>query len=96
MNDPRNESLLRLAALRESLIQFVKPKIFSKLIDLCEALGTDRNSFIQQYKFWLEKNGPDCRYAAMTKEFFLKDQAKGVAKEINWLYHNFSKYYEDR
>jgi len=95
MNDPRNETLLKLAALRESLIEFAKPKVLSKLIDLAEALGTERNSFVKQFKFWSEKNGEDCRYAAMAKQFFLNDQAKTVAKEINWLYHSWSKHYEE-
>jgi len=96
MNDPRNDTLLKLASLRESLIRFIKPENFSKLVDLCESLGTDRNSFLKQFKFWSEKNGEDCRYAAMAKQFFLEDQAKTVAKEINSLYHNFSKYYEEK
>jgi len=94
MNDPRNDTLLKLASLRDSLIQFAKPEVLKKILDLCEALGTDRNSFVKQFKFWAEKNGEDCRYAAMAKQFFLQDQAESVAKQINWLYHNWSKYYE--
>lgn len=94
MNDPRSQTLLKLASLRDTLITLTKPNILKKLIDLTEALGTDRNSFLKQFEFWTQKNGEDCRYAAMAKQFFLKEQAKSVAKEINWLYHNWSKYYE--
>ena len=95
MDDPRNLTLTKLADLRESLISFAKPRILEKLLDLCEALGTDRNSFVKQFKFWLDKNGPDCRYANMARQFFIQDQAESVANEINWLYHNWSKYYEE-
>ena len=95
MNETENVVLLRLAALRDSLITYANPEFLKKLLDLCEALGTDRNSFVKQFKFWLEKNGEDCRYAAMAKNFFLADQSEIVAKEINWLYHNWSKFYED-
>ena len=96
MNDPRNDTLIRLAALRDSLTIITKPEILRNLVDLAQFLGTDHNSFVKQFKFWVEKNGNDCRYAAMAKEFFLKDQAKDVAKQINYLYHNFSKQYEDK
>lgn len=94
MSDARNDTLLRLAALRDSLVQIMNPRVMSKIVDLTEALGTDRNTFLSQFQFWLKKNGDDCRYAAMAKNFFLQDQAEVVAKEINWLYHNFSKDYE--
>lgn len=89
-------TLIRVAALRESLKEFINPKVLRKIVDLCEALGTDRSSFISQYKFWSNKNGEDCRYAAMAKKFFLDDQAEGVAKEIIYLYHNFAKRYEEK
>lgn len=88
--------MLRLAALRESLKHFVNPTVLAKIVDLCEALGTNRNSFLAQYKFWSNKNGNDCRYAATAKQFFLEDQAETIAKEVNWLYHNFAKHYEDK
>ena len=94
MNDPRNDTLLKLASLRDSLTTLVKPDVLKHLVDLAQALGTDRNSFVKQFKFWVEKNGEDCRYAAMAKQFFLQDQAENVAKQINYLYHNWSKHYE--
>ena len=94
MNDPRNDTLIKLASLKDSLTTLTKPQILKNLVDLAEALGTDRNSFVKQFKFWVEKNGSDCRYAAMAKQFFLDDQAESVAKQINWLYHNWSKHYE--
>ena len=96
MNDPRNDTLLKLAFLRESLLKFTKPQVLKKIINLQEALGTDKNAFIQQFKFWIQKNGTDCRYAAMAKQFFLEDQATRVAEQINWLYHNWSKFYETK
>jgi len=96
MTDSRNDSLLRLAALRENLLYFVDPKVLSKIVDLVEAMGTDRNTFLKQFQFWIKKNGPDCRYAAMAKTFFLEDQAEKIALEINWLYHNFGKHYEGK
>ena len=95
MTDPRNETLFKLAELRESLKTFMKPEILSKFGDLLEALG-DQKSFVQQYKFWIEKNGQDCRYAAFSKEFFLRDHAKSVAKSINYLYHNWARFYEEK
>lgn len=91
MND---DILLKLASLKESLGNFIKPQILKKIVELSEALGTDKNSFVKQFKFWVEKNGPDCRYAEMAKQFFLDDQAKSVAESINWLYHNWSNKYE--
>ena len=91
----KDETLLKLASLRESLINFAKPEVLKKLLDLCEALGTNRNSFVKQFEFWSRKNGPECRYSELAKEFFLRDQATSVAKEINWLYHNWSKHYEE-
>jgi hypothetical protein len=87
-------NIIRLAELKESLNSFVKPEILKALVELSEALGTDKNSFVQQFKFWLQKNGEDCRYAAMCKQFFLKDQAAKTAEKINFLYHNWSKFYE--
>jgi len=94
MNDLRHDTLLKLASLRDSLTMIVKPDVLKHLVDLAQFLGTDRNSFVKQFKFWVEKNGEDCRYAAMAKQFFLQDQAESVAKQINWLYHNWSKHYE--
>ena len=94
--DIRNVTLIRLAKLRDSLISFAKPEIIKGLFGLCDALGTDKNSFVQQFQFWLNKNGEDCRYLPKIRQFFMEDQAESVAKEINWLYHNWSKYYEDK
>ena len=96
MHESRNFTLLKIAALRDTLLPFIKPEVLKRIVSLAEALGTDRNSFLKQFKFWVEKNGEDCRYAAMAKTFFLEDQANSVAKEINWLYHNWSRHYEEK
>jgi len=95
-DDPRNYTLLKIASLRDTLLPFVQPGVLKRIVSLAETLGTDRNSFITQFKFWIEKNGEDCRYAGMAKTFFLEDQAKHVAKEINWLYHNWARFYEEK
>jgi hypothetical protein len=94
--DIRNDTLYKLADLRESLKSFMKPKILSKLADLLEELGGDRKSHVKQYKLWIEKNGADCRYASFAKQFFLDDHAENVAQCINELYHNWSKLYEKK
>ena len=74
----------------------MNPKVLSKLGDLLEELGGDRKSFVQQYKFWIKKNGPDCRYASFAKQFFLDDHAENVAQSIIALYHMWAKYYEKK
>ena len=94
MDDIRDLTILKLANLRESLIKFAKPEVLKKIFDLCDALGTDRNSFVQQYKFWVNKNGKGCRYASLARTFFIEDQSEKVAKEIIWHYHNWAKHYE--
>lgn len=88
--------LLILSNFKEDIQKFTDPEVLKKFLDLREGLGGDRNSFVSQYKFWLEKNGSDCRYAAMAKNFFLQEQAPKVAEAINWLYHNWSRFYEKR
>ena len=92
---PISEPLIKLAELRDSLKSFLRPEILKELANFLEATGGD-NSFIDRYKWFCENttNGPDCRYAAMSKEFFLKDHAEQTAKAINWLYENFAKFYE--
>ena len=95
-DDIKDLSLIRLADLRESLKSFMNPKVLSKLGDLLESLGGDRKSFVQQYKFWIKKNGPDCRYASFAKQFFLDDHAENVAQYIIWLYRNWAIYYEKK
>lgn len=90
----KDQTLFRLAELKESLNSFLKPEVLSRLVDLSKTLGTDRNSFVQQFKFWAQKNGSDCRYAAMCKNFFLNDQADKVAEQIIWLFENWAKYYK--
>lgn len=91
------DPLLVMGDLKKSLELITNPEILKKLIDLREALSADQEGnekkWIEQYKFWLEKNGADCRYAAMVKEFFLKEQAGAIAETINWLHDNWSKFY---
>ena len=95
-SDLRDDTLFKLADLRESLKSFMKPEVLESLADLLESLGGDGGSPVQQYKFWIEKNGPDCRYASFAKQFFLDDHAENVAKYIIWLYHSWAKAYEKR
>lgn len=92
--DIKDQTLYKLADLRKSLKSFMKPAVLSKLADLLESLGGDKKSHVEQYKFWIEKNGPDCRYASFAKQFFLDDHAENVAQYINHLYHNWSRFYE--
>jgi hypothetical protein len=88
--------LLVLSNFKEDINRFTDPEVLKKFLDFREALGGERNSFVTQYKYWIEKNGSDCRYAAMAKNFFLQEQAEKVAAAINWLYHNWSKFYETK
>lgn len=92
----RDTTLVELARLRESLRNLLHVQVLKNLTDLLEALGGDRDSFVSQYNHWVKTNGPNCRYAAYAKEFFLRDQAESVAKAIIWLYHNFAKAYEEK
>ena len=70
------------------------PKILSKLADLLKTLGIERTSFLSQYDYWIKKNGPDCRYAAIAKTLFENDIANNVAQEIIYLYENWAKFYK--
>jgi hypothetical protein len=88
--------LLILAEFKEDIQNFTDPEILKKFLDFRLALGGDRDSFVIQYKTWTKKNGPDCRYATMAKNFFLQEQASKVAEVINYLYHNWSKHYESK
>ena len=89
-----DKTLFKLAELKESLSGLMDPKLLSKLASLLEAFGDKNKTFVEQYKFWIERNGPDCRYAAMAKEFFLKENASNVAQEIIYLYENWAKHYK--
>lgn len=90
----KDVSLHRLGELRDSLKAFMIPNTLQKIADLLESFGNDRNSFVRQYNFWIDKNGPDCKYAQIAKDFFERDQAESIAKSIIWLYHNFAVVYE--
>jgi len=92
----QNETMLNLAALHENLKTMMKPEVLTKFTELLESIGSPDGSMLERFKFFLEKNGSDCRYAAMAKEFFLKDHASGCAKAICWLYHNWAKNYEGK
>lgn len=89
-----NEILIRLSKLKKSLNSLMNPDILKKLASLLDAFGPGNRSFVEQFEFWVEKNGSDCRYATMAKEFFLQENASGVAKEICYLYNNWAKFYE--
>lgn len=88
--------LLELAKLRENLKSLMDPSLLRELAELLNCLGVDDSSFISRYKFWIEKNGKDCRYAAMAKQFFEHDNAERVAEKIIEIYHNWAKYYEKK
>lgn len=92
---PRDQTLLDLAYLRDNLLSLMKPEVLSSLADLLQALGTD-NSFVHQFRTWVEKNGSDCRYAQYARQFFLDDHAENVALEICKLYNNWAKYYDKK
>ena len=86
--------LMEIAKLREDLQSLMDPKLLRELAELLKALGKDDSAFIARYKTWIETNGPDCRYAAMAKAFFERDNAENAAKKIIEIYHNWAKYYE--
>jgi len=96
MPNVKDQIMLNLAMLRDNLQKMMNPKVLASFADFLEATGTEDNSFLQRYKWFSEngENGSSCRYAIMAKEFFLKDEAAGAAKAINWLYHNWSKHYK--
>lgn len=92
----RDRNLIILAELRDHLLGIMQPELLEKLAGLLEAMGGDKNSFVHQFRTWVEKNGEDCRYASMAKNFFLQDQAENVAKMICVLYHDWAKAYENK
>jgi len=98
MTGEKDHILLNLAKLRENLNKMMKPEILQKFADFLSATGNEDHSMLERYKWFCEnsENGPDCKYAAMAKQFFLQDQADGAAKAIIWLYHNWAKSYETR
>ena len=95
---PQDDTLIKLSHLRKSLKNFMKPEILQALAQFIEDTGYDvDSSLVERYEWFCNnaENGPDCRYAAMAKNFFLADQGEKVANDINWLYHNWSKFYEE-
>ncbi len=96
MHNPADRVLLNLATLRENLKKMMNPEVLKEFANFLESTGNDDHSMIQRYKWFIEnsENGADCRYAAMAKEFFLKDQADGCAQAIIALYHSWAKSYE--
>jgi hypothetical protein len=89
--------MLNLATLRENLQKMMKPAILSKFAKFLEVTDNPNGSMLERFKKITETSeyGGDCKYAQMAKEFFLKDQAAEAARAINWLYHNWSKTYEE-
>ncbi len=90
-------TMLNLATLRENLKKMMTPKVLSKLAELLEVTDNPDSSMLERFKTISNASefGGDCRYAQAAKEFFLQDQAEAAAKAINWLYHNWSKTYEE-
>ena len=89
-----DRTMMNLADLRENLQHMLKPEVLDKLVDLLGEMNSDNGTLLNRYKYFVQKNGVDCRYATMAKEFFLNDHAADCAKAINLLYHNWSKNYE--
>lgn len=91
-----DRTLFKLAELKESLSALMDPKVLGMMASLLDSFGGKGKTSIEQYKFWIEKNGSNCRYAAIAKEFFLNDNASNVAKDIISLYDNWAKYYIEK
>lgn len=90
-----DQSMLNLAVLRDNLNKLLDPEVLQKLVELSESLGTNESDYLERYRFFINKNGEECRYAHMAKEFFINDHGKSCAQAINNLYHNWSKFYEE-
>lgn len=90
----RDQNLIKLANLRDNLLDLMQPEVLGKLANLLESMGGDRGAFVTQFRTWVTKNGEDCRYAAMAKRFFLEEQSEKVAMAICDLYHSWAKTYE--
>lgn len=95
--NPTDRTMLNLATFRENLRKMMNPEVLSHFADFLESTGSADNGFLSRYKWFAEngENGPDCRYAVMAKEFFLRNEAEGAAKAIIWLYKNWARHYEE-
>lgn len=93
----QDDTLIRLAQLRRSLKEFMRPEVLKQLAQLLEDTQYGESSLMERYEWFCKnsENGPDCRYAAMAKTFFLQDQAEKTAKDIIWLYENFGRFYNE-
>lgn len=93
--DTQIDTMNVLFDLRQRLRSLLQPEILSALADLLEATGGDESN-IDKYKVFVAKSteGEDCRYARIAKELFLKNEAGNVAQSVNWLYENWSKFYQ--
>lgn len=93
----QDDTLIKLSKLRKNLKEFMKPEILKSLASLLEHTAYGDGSLVERYQWFCEnaENGPDCRYAAMAKNFFLADQAENTAKDIIWLYENWAKVYKE-
>jgi len=98
MPQTRDQVLLNLATFRENLKKMMNPQVLEQFAKFLEATANeaDNGSMLERYKWFCEKSedGPDCRYAGMAKEFFLKNQAQQVADAIKYLYENWAKFYK--
>lgn len=86
--------LHEIAKFEENLRSLMDPNVLSKLADLLKAFGPNKSPAMQ-YDFWIKRNGPNCRYAAMAKGMFEQNCAENVAKEIIKLYHCWAKHFEE-
>ena len=95
--DIRDTTVGNLAILRENLCALLDPRVLQALADFLAATADPQgeSSMLARYK-WFAARGPDCRYAAAARDFFLKDQSAATAAAIIWLYHNWAKALEPR
>lgn len=94
----QDDTLIVLSRFRKNIKDMMSPQVLEELAKFLEATQYGDASLVERYDWFCNnaENGPDCRYAAMAKNLFLADQAETVAATINWLYHNFSKVYEEK
>ncbi|MHA2069417.1 MAG: hypothetical protein ACXABY_34075 [Candidatus Thorarchaeota archaeon] len=89
--------MLNLHALQQNLKQMMDPQVLQKLTELLEACSSSASgTLLERYEYFRShsEEGGDCKYARLAKEFFEKDEARGCADAINWLYENWSQNYK--
>jgi len=87
-----HDALVELDRLRVALNRFMKPEVLGKFADLVEQIALD-NCAVEKYNGFcrISELGPDCEYAKMAKEEFLKENKDSTVRLITWLYENWAK-----